>query len=125
MLKQREAEALRSMNEADAEQLFREAQSDYRAGDMPGAARLARKAIQLYPGHTPCLILLATIHERANQHADALHYCLLARKQLPQEPRVIYNCAMARAGLGQLVEALRDLDQFLDTTQSLPTGGMA
>jgi superfamily II DNA or RNA helicase len=122
MLKQREAEALRSMNEADAEQLFREAQSDYRAGDMPGAARLARKAIQLYPGHTPCLTLLATIHARANQHADALHYYLLARKQLPQEPRVIYNCAMAHAGLGQLVEALRDLDQFLDTTESLPKG---
>ncbi len=120
ILKQRETEALRRMNEADAEQLFREAQSDYRAGDVTGAARLARKAIQLYPGFGPCLTLLATIHARSNQHADALHYLLLARKHLPGEPRIIYNCAMAHAGLGQLAEAIRDLEQFLEFTESLP-----
>ena len=120
MLKEREAEALRTMNAGDAEQLFRQAQRDYRTGDVPGAARLARKAIQLYPGHGSCLSFLGMIHAKADQHADALHYFLLARKQLPREPWVIYNCAMAHAGLGQLAEAIRDLDQFLDITESRP-----
>jgi superfamily II DNA or RNA helicase len=120
MLKQREAESLRRMNEADAADLFRQAQSDYRDGDVPGAARLAKKAIQLYPGYGTCLTFLGMIHARENQHADALQYFLLARKQLPQEPWVVYNCALSHAGLGQFAEAIRDLDQFLNVTESLP-----
>ena len=116
MLKQREAEALRRMNEADAENCYRQARADYRDRDVTAAARLAKKAIQLDPGHGACLVFLGDIHSKANQHAEALHYFLLARKQLPLEPWLIYNSALAHARLGQFAEAIRDFDQFLEVT---------
>jgi SNF2 family DNA or RNA helicase len=120
MLKQREAEALRSLHQADAEVLYREARFAERSGDISGAARLAKRAIQLYPGHISCLGFLGTLHAREGRHADALHYYVLARRQSPHDAWLIYNCAMAHAGLEQYPEGIRDLEQFLEITESLP-----
>jgi superfamily II DNA or RNA helicase len=120
MLKLREAEAQRSTNHAEAELLFFDAQDAYHAGDITGAVRFARKAIQLYPGYDRCLVFLGGLHLEARQFADALHYLHQARKLLPETPWIIYECAMSHSGLQQDADALRDFESFLEVTESLP-----
>ena len=90
----------------------------YREGDAPAAARLAKKATTLDPGHAPSLALLGTIYWESKQFSDALYYFGSARKALPKEPGLIYNCALAHASLGHLAEAIQEFDLFLRATRS-------
>jgi superfamily II DNA or RNA helicase len=119
MLKQREAEAQRNIDKADAQELTREARLEFRMRNAPAAARLARRAIQLDPANADCLALLGKIHYEANQPADALHYYTLARKHAPDDPLMILNCGIAHGELQQFEAAIRDFEQFLAATESL------
>ena len=100
------------MNEAEADDLFRQANAAYHDGDFSAAVRIAKKASGQYPGHAPCWALLGTIHWESKQFADALYYYSLARKCWPAEPGLIYNCALAHASLEHLGEAVQDFDLF-------------
>src|SRR5438552_3506022 len=79
LLKQREAEERRRVDEEDAEDFYSLARTALREGDVPGAARLAKKANELYPGYGPCLAFLGSIYWENEQFADALYYFIRPR----------------------------------------------
>ncbi len=118
-LKLREAAKRLEFDHSEAESLYRRASQLYRRGDLPEAARLAKKALLLWPEHVHTLALLAQIHSDAGHHADALYYFRLLRKQDP-DPRLIYNCALAQSKLGKHELALAEFREFLAKTASFP-----
>jgi Flp pilus assembly protein TadD len=58
----------------DADFLTIEARRANRSGDAPAAARLAKKALALYPDYRGALELLGVMYLEAKQFADAAHY---------------------------------------------------
>jgi SNF2 family DNA or RNA helicase len=117
LLKERKAALQHELDREDAGYLLLEARRAHRAGDLPGAARKAKKALQLNPDLYPALDLLADIHFQAGQYADAAYYLSLARK-FPAAPVTSYNLGLAHFKLGRLQEARKDFQDFLEAVKS-------
>lgn len=117
LLKERRAEERREFALAEAECLSWEARHVYEEGDVPGAARIARKALRLAPEHRPSLDLLAQIHFQAGQYEEAAQYLRLMRKD-PAALGASYNLGLAHRQLGRRQEALEDFRHFLKVSKS-------
>ena len=93
-MKLREAQQRREFDLQDADLLIRDARRANRGGDAPAAARLAKKALALYPEHAGALELLGVMYLDAKQFADAAHYfgiLLKVIKDSPLRPSPLYN----------------------------------
>ncbi len=117
LLKEKRAAQQRGWDLADADDFYREALQAHRLGNAPGAARAAKKALQLNPDLFPALGLLGEIHFEAAQYADAAYYFGLLRKY-PAALGASYNVGLAHAKLGRPQEALNDFQDFLEATRS-------
>jgi SNF2 family DNA or RNA helicase len=117
LLKERKAALQHELDLEDAGYSLQAARQAYKAGDMPGAARKAKKALQLNPDLYPALDLLANIHSQAGQYADAAYYLGLARK-FPAALAASYNLGVAHFKLGRVQEARKDFQDFLEAIKS-------
>ena len=117
LLKEKRAAQQREWDLEDANDSYREALQAHRLGNAPGAARAAKKALQLNPDLYPVLGLLAEIHFQAEQYADAAYYLGLRRKY-PESGTASYNLGVAHFKLGRTQEALKDFQDFLEATRS-------
>ena len=89
------------------------------SGDLPSAAKNAKKALQLDPNLYPALDLLAEIYFRSDQYEIALSYLNQMRKY-PEVLSTEYNLGLANLKLGRKQEALRHFRDFLEATGSSP-----
>jgi SNF2 family DNA or RNA helicase len=96
-----------------------EAERSFRRGDIPGAARVLKKALVLCPEHVPALSLLGRIYHEAGQYAVALPYLRTICKLRPEEPGGLYNCGVAHMQLGRLPEAQAYFREFLAHTSKV------
>ncbi|MBI3684299.1 MAG: DEAD/DEAH box helicase [Acidobacteria bacterium] len=117
LLKERKDAERRESDLDEAEYLSLMARRVYRTGDVPGAARAARKALLLNPEDLPALDLLGHIHYESQQYADAAYFFGLTRKN-PKALGASYNVGLAHLKLGRTREALEDFQNFLDATAS-------
>ena len=120
-MKLREAEARREFDLQDADLLIRDARRANRGGDAPAAARLAKKALALYPEHPGALELLGVMYMDAKQFADAAHYfgiLLKAIKDSPLRPSPLYNYGFANFKLRRNEEARKAFQEFLEGTKT-------
>jgi tetratricopeptide (TPR) repeat protein len=117
LLKEKRAARQREWDLEDANDSYREALQAHRLGNAPGAARAAKKALQLNPDLYAALGLLAEIHFQAEQYADAAYYLGLRRKY-PESGAASYNLGVAHFKIGRTQEALKDFQDFLEETRS-------
>jgi hypothetical protein len=96
----------------------------HRHGDAPAAARLAKKALALYPEHCGALALLGAVYCQARQFADGAYYfgllCKQDRNPLSR-PAALYSFGVANFRLGRNEEARKPLLEFMDVTAHDPT----
>jgi SNF2 family DNA or RNA helicase len=85
-------------------------------GDTPAAARLLKRGLLSFPEHGPTLHLLSRIYCEAEQFAVALPYLRTLHKLQPEDPGVLYHCAVAHIELGRIAEARIYLRAFLEHT---------
>ena len=116
-LKLREAEERKGENREQADWLHASARRALRQGDLPGAARLAKKALVLDPGHMASVSLLGHLYFEAGQHAVALPYLRMLCKEEPRDPAALYNCGLACMQLGRSAEAQADFQEALELTK--------
>jgi len=119
MLKERRAAEARESDREEARYLYRTAVDMRRSGDDPGAARSAKKALNLDPDLQPALELLAQIHLAAGQREQAISY-LERLRQYPEALNASYNLGMIQLDLGRPQEALKCFRDFLEATRSEP-----
>jgi len=119
ILKQRRAAQNREFDREEARFLYRLALEMDEAGDVPGAAGAAKKALHLDPDFYPALDLLARLHFAAEQFEQAISCLQLLRKH-PEAVSVGYNLGQSNLALGRTEEALKNFREFLDATGALP-----
>ena len=119
ILKQRRAAQNREFDREEARFLYRLALEMDEAGDAPGAAGAAKKALHLDPDFYPALDLLARLHFAAEQFEQAISCLQLLRKH-PEAVSVGYNLGQSNLALGRTEEALKNFREFLDATGALP-----
>jgi hypothetical protein len=93
-----------------------EAQRSFQRGDIPGAARVLKKALVLCPEHALALHLQSRIYCEAEQFAVALPYLKTLRKLRPDDPSALYHCGLAHKELGRIAEARGYFQEFLERT---------
>ena len=116
LLKERKAAERRELDLDEADYWHTRAREEYRRGDVPAAARSAKKALLLNERHSPALDLLGHIYFEAGQFADAAYYLGLLRR----DPKAVYasfNLAVAHMKLGRTAEAIKDFEDFLEKTK--------
>ncbi len=119
-LKLREAALRESENREQAGWLHKDAQQAFRDGDVPAAARLAKKALVLDPMHAGALDTLGHIYFTAGEFAVALPYVRQFRKIRPEDPPAAYNLGMALMKLGRSREALAEFEEVLKLIKGVP-----
>jgi superfamily II DNA or RNA helicase/Tfp pilus assembly protein PilF len=119
MLKERRAEQGRDFDRVEARYLYQIAENMEKSGDAPGAARTARKALNLDPDCYAALDLLARIHFAADQFEQAASY-LTALREYPQAVSANYNLGHANLKLGRRDEARKNFQDFIELTRSMP-----
>jgi superfamily II DNA or RNA helicase len=119
MLKERRAAEARVFDREEAQYLYGMAVEMHKSGDDPGAARAAKKALNLDPDLYLALDLLAQIHLAAGQREQALSY-LQRLRQYPEALSASYNLGMIYLELGRRAEAVKALQDFLEATRSAP-----
>ena len=119
LVKERRAAEAREFDRDEAWHLHMMAENMYRSGDAAGAARTARKALNLDPDLYPALDLLAAIHLAAGQHEQALSYLMQLRRN-PEAISASYNLGIVHLELGRREEALKHFQDFLEATRSAP-----
>jgi SNF2 family DNA or RNA helicase len=116
ILKERRALENRELDRDEAEFLMRDAVYAYQDGDTPAAARLAKKALHLYPEHRDALQLLAKLHDDAGHYAEALAYVRQLCK-LDPHPEALYNLGVIYGHLDQAENALQAMGEFLQAAK--------
>jgi superfamily II DNA or RNA helicase len=124
-LKLREAEERKEEEREQAGWMFSDARAALRDGDLPAAARLAKKALVLDSQHLGALDLLSRIYFEADEHAVALPYIRQVRKLRPDEPGVAYNSGVALQKSGRSAEALAEFEVALALIKQGPKGKRA
>ena len=119
LLKERRAAEAREVDRQEAQFALSFAERSYNDGDIPAAARAARKALILDPECWPALDLLAQIHLSAGQHEQALSY-LKQLRQYPEALSASYNLGIVHMRMGREGDALKDFQEFLRATRSAP-----
>ena len=107
----------------DAEALMAEARRAHRQGDAPAAARLAKKALALYPEHLGAFSLLGTLYYEAKQFADAAYYLGFLRKHDRNpitRPAALYSYGLANLRLLRNEEARKTFLEFMEVTAGDP-----
>jgi len=117
ILKQRRAEEQREADRQELGFMVRAALQAHNRGDVPAADRLLKKALLLDPDRVEALTLLAQIHDGAGHYAEALAYLRRLRK-LTDDPVVLYNIGLAYGHMGQPVNAVDAMREFLSATQA-------
>jgi superfamily II DNA or RNA helicase len=112
-LKLRDAQERKDDQREQAIWMYREAQTKLRDGDVPAAARLAKKALVLKPRHPGALALLATVYCEAGEYAVALPYLRELRMLRPDDPGTAYLSGVALRKLGRSAEALAEFEVAL------------
>lgn len=115
-LRQRHAEEQREYDREEAGYLYGDAVRAHRAGDVPAADRMLKKALLLDSVHTGALELLARIHHDAGHLGEALGYLQRIRK-IVADPRALYNSAILLREVGQPQKGLDAMRQFLTEIQ--------
>jgi SNF2 family DNA or RNA helicase len=118
-LKLRAAAEREEFDRREGKYLAQEARRAFRAGDAPAAARLANRALLLFPDHLPALELLAHIHLAAEHYGDALYYFRQMRKR-SDDARLIYNSGVACMRMGRREDALAEFGAFLEAVPPMP-----
>ncbi len=85
-------------------------------GDIPAAARDAKKALALCPDHLWALALLGQMYFESGHFADALSYFNRLRR-LNDKADVVFYLAQTLSRLGRKQEALAEYRTFLKTTE--------
>ena len=119
ILKERRAAEAREMGRGEALYLYRVAVDLRESGDDPGAARIAKKALNLDPDLYPALDLLVQIHLAARQPEQAISY-LNRLRRYPEAISAHYNLGLAHLALGRNDEALKSFHDFLEASKSAP-----
>jgi superfamily II DNA or RNA helicase len=119
ILKERQAADARNIDRSEAQYLYGIAVEMRRSRDEPGAARLAKKALNLDPDLYLALDLLAQIHLAAGQREQALSY-LNRLRQYPEALSANYNLGIVYLDLGRREEAMKAFQAFLEATRSAP-----
>ena len=119
ILKERRAAEAREMGRGEALYLYRVAVDLRESGDDPGAARIAKKALNLDPDMYPALDLLAQIHLAAKQPEQAISY-LNRLRRYPEAFSAHYNLGLAHLERGRHEEALKNFRDFLEASKSAP-----
>jgi SNF2 family DNA or RNA helicase len=119
-LKLREAEERKGENREQADWLHASARRAARQGDLPGAARLAKKALVLDPGHAHSASLLGHLYSEAGQYAVALPYLKMVCKANPGDPAALLDYGLACAKVGRKAEAQASFREALELSKAAP-----
>lgn len=118
VLRERRAAENREFDRAEAWCLYQMAVETDRGGDAAGAARTAKRALQLDPDLLPALDLLARLHFAAAEYDQAIACLQLLRKH-PEAVSAGYNLAQAYSAAGRAQEAIESYREFLEATHHL------
>jgi tetratricopeptide (TPR) repeat protein len=123
ILQERAAAQARQFDLREANYLVQGARQMLNSGDLPGAAKAAKRALHLDPGLFPALDLLAETHFAAEQYEQALSYLSLLRKY-PEAITASCNMGHAYLALGRTAEALKCFQEFLEVSASSTISGL-
>lgn len=94
-----------------ADQRFREALRQYRAGDLHGAAELCRRLLELDAGHADGARLLAVILEASGRITEAIRILQGMVRGREADPRILYSLGRMLARTGEHARAVESLEQ--------------
>jgi len=103
----------------DARALVLAALDRHRRGDLAGAERLYRDALELDPGSFDALHMLGALRLTREDPAEALQLIGRALERSPRVARAHFNLGLALAALGRHAEAVASHDQALECEAGL------
>jgi predicted O-linked N-acetylglucosamine transferase (SPINDLY family) len=104
---------------SSAEEMFRQAVSAMRAGDVDGAERAFRQTLQLQPYHVGALNLITVLLTSQRRFEEAEHFVTLALKKDTTSDVTFYNYGLILKALRRPDEALEHFSQALKINPSI------
>jgi protein O-GlcNAc transferase len=104
---------------ASADEIFHQAISAMRAGDVVAAERAFNRTLQLQPRHVGALNMFAALLAMQNRFEGAERYARLALSEDPTSDATFYNYGIILKSLKRPAEALQRFSQALEINPSI------